>query len=1220
MENGFRSIPNLQEGYSTSDAPVENFYIPVLSRAKQLCRSAGYFTSSSLSLAARGLARFIANDGRMRLLVGSELREADVAAIEKGASLTDVTRERLMALFEEPRNEVERQRLEALAWMVSVGTLQIKVVVPRRQGGYFHVKHGIATDGHGERIAWQGSNNETLAGWDKNYEEFSVSISWRDRWAEGQIRFMEKSFQQLWNDQHPGWRSISIPDAARQKLLTYAPDQPPVSDPEDKDRVAVGREAVVAWWLRDVPHLLGIEGQIGGTAAIQPWPHQRRVSEDVVAKFPERFLLADEVGLGKTIEVGLILRDLLVSETVRKCLILAPASVLVQWQGELREKFGIGVPIYDGHQLLDPGPDQRVRSLSYPTQWTEEPLVLMSSQLAKRTERRGEILDGPEWDMVVDEAHHARRKDYQDRNRRRPNRLLELLEGIGGQPGLAAKTRGLLLLTATPMQVHPVEVWDLLTQLGLPGKWGAHESYFLGYFEELRNALTGWEDVNWRLIADMAREERHHGGAIHENLSNRLQQQVGWVGWDRVQKCLDNPHRIKNLQNTKERRALLEVCEHLTPLRRRMHRSTRGLLREYQEQGLLPARLADRLPEPRWVTMTAEEKALYDRVEEYISEFYNKYEQKRRGLGFVMTVYRRRLTSSFYALERSLQRRFDFLRGHQETDMTPEDLEEDDLNMDIAETLEDNPDEMREIFAEEIQYVEDFLQKLRNLGTDTKYVQLVKDLSRALEPRDKVVIFTQFTDTMDYLRDLLRGTYGHRIACYSGRGGERWTGNEWERVGKEEIKRAFRKGEVQILLGNDAMAEGLNLQTCGVEINYDVPWNPMRLEQRIGRVDRIGQEWDTVWIWSYFLEDTIEAEVYRRLMDRIDWFQYVIGSLQPILHQVEKTIRKLALEPGQTRHGEMTKALTSITTAITQTEQEGIKFDQHLSQSPPPIEQPPPATTKELKQFFINSPRLGHRFTSHPSITDAYQVTWKNKQHLVTFSTDAANERSDSLRLLTFGDALFEELLNEVTPPTATSFGLVRVETRPEERLRVGWYQTLNGEPVPITLLSELIEALKVETDGSEHVEQSQQRFAAQIGKETDRQRKRRKNIADEKQSLFMAQGQHLLTQAAYNWAAQRRSLFDKQRTPIGPATLDAMSKTEGHPWAPLRLLVKDVHLSPDSQDWQSNVTTTDSQLKRRWRSLEEKAAQLLPRLAEKRRPTDPHPPINTTTIQTTLL
>ena len=85
------------------------------------------------------------------------------------------------------------------------------------------------------------------------------------------------------------------------------------------------REAVVAWWLRDVPHLMGLEGRLGETGAIQPWPHQRRVSREVVGRFPERFLLADEVGLGKTIEVGLILRDLLVTGQVKRCLILAPS-------------------------------------------------------------------------------------------------------------------------------------------------------------------------------------------------------------------------------------------------------------------------------------------------------------------------------------------------------------------------------------------------------------------------------------------------------------------------------------------------------------------------------------------------------------------------------------------------------------------------------------------------------------------------------------------------------------------------------------------------------------------------------------------------------------------------------------------------------------------------------------------------------------------------------
>ena len=456
------------------------------------------------------------------------------------------------------------------------------------------------------------------------------------------------------------------------------------------------------------------------------------------------------------------------------------------------------------------------------------------------------------------------------------------------------------------------------------------------------------------------------------------------MAWDRVQQCLDHPRRIRNLKQ-KERRALLEVLEHLTPLRRRMHRNTRELLRRYQEQGLLPERLANRRPEPRWVEMTPHEKALYEQVEEYISEFYNKYEQQRRGLGFVMTVYRRRLTSSFYALERSLQRRLDFLEGVNDPGVSTEDLEEEDLSLDIGEVLEERPDEMRELFADEVQYVEAFLQKLRNLGTDTKYAQLVKDLSKALARRPNVVIFTQFTDTMDYLREQLRQVYGRRIACYSGRGGERWTGTRWKPVGKEEIKLAFRKGEIEILLGNDAMAEGLNLQTCGVEINYDVPWNPMRLEQRIGRIDRIGQRFNTVWIWSYFLEDTIEAEVYRRLMDRIDWFQYVVGSLQPILHQVGRTIQKLALEPGQTRRGEIEKALKEITSDIEQIEEEGLKIDQHLPQPLPPAKQQPPATADELERFFTTSEALGYRFGAHQDIPDAYQVRWNNEHTLSDF-------------------------------------------------------------------------------------------------------------------------------------------------------------------------------------------------------------------------------------------
>ena len=515
------------------------------------------------------------------------------------------------------------------------------------------------------------------------------------------------------------------------------------------------------------------------------------------------------------------------------------------------------------------------------------------------------------------------------------------------------------------------------------------------------------------------------------------------------------------------------------------------------------------------------------------------------------------------------------------------------------EALEEHPDQVGTIFAEEIRYVEDFLQELRNLGSDTKYAQLVRDLTKALEQRTNVVIFTQYTDTMDYLREQLRDIYGRRIACYSGRGGERWADGQWERVGKEEIKGAFRKGEIQILLGNDAMAEGLNLQTCGIEINYDVPWNPMKLEQRIGRVDRIGQRYPTVWIWSYFLEDTIEAEVYRRLMDRIDWFTSVVGSLQPILHQVRKTIEKLALEPGKNRPQEMNKAIQQITTNIVQTEQDGMEVEKHLTQTMPPNAPRPLAEPNQLKGFFTTSQTLGHHFRPYPGIDDAYQVEWNGQEHLVTFSAELANERSDTLRLLTFGATLFEQLLNEAKPPPVSQFDLIRMESREDGLLRVGWYRNHEGQANLISDLSELIEAMDHADQRPDFPEQAQWAFNTAINEETLKHHQKTKRINKERNSVALEQGRYLLTEACYIWAAQHSSLFDAETPPISDAILDAMTIAEGYPWAPLRRLIDNgIRLSSESERWREITTRTDHQLRGLWPSLNSRAEQIVDRLA----------------------
>ena len=180
-----------------------------------------------------------------------------------------------------------------------------------------------------------------------------------------------------------------------------------------------------------------------------------------MANFPKSFLIADEVGLGKTLETGLILRYLLVSQKVKRVLILAPASIQPQWHEELREKFNLHFWSYSKGELKN---SYGERSQSGEENiWNSQNLILASSHLVRRSDRTKQLLDAQPWDLVIlDEAHHARRQSPQNR-KETPNRLLQLMQQ------LREKSRSLLLLSATPMQINAIEVFDLLQLLGLRG-------------------------------------------------------------------------------------------------------------------------------------------------------------------------------------------------------------------------------------------------------------------------------------------------------------------------------------------------------------------------------------------------------------------------------------------------------------------------------------------------------------------------------------------------------------------------------------------------------------------------------------------------------------------------------------------------------------------------------------------------------------------------------
>jgi superfamily II DNA or RNA helicase len=1209
--------------YGPSDDRLCAFYIPALQASARYDRMTGFFTSSALTVAAAGIAHLIANGGRMRLLVGAQLRREDVEAVRKGHDLQEVVAASMGAALPAPEamaDQIVRDRLAALAWMVATGTLEIRVVLPRGPDGfpipapeaheYFHPKVGIFTDAEGNQVAFSGSVNESESAWEYNYEQFMVFCSW----AQGQVYVAEAvgRFERLWSQREPDWISLPIPEAARHDLLRYAPSSAPARDPLERapvpvrERVtrmmlapALQRERILCQFLRDAPRLVGATGLASATCALAPWPHQRTVARQAVGSFPSRYLLADEVGLGKTIEAGLVLRQLWLSAVVRRALILAPKSVLRQWQEELYEKFALNVPVYDGAVFRDIRDEERVPDT--PNPWDSIDLVLVSSQLVKRRDRQQTLVEARPWDLViVDEAHHARRRDFLDLNRYRPNRLLELLSQ------LQVQTRGLILMTATPMQVHPIEVWDLLGLLGLSGEWGADGRSFLRFYEQLRRP----DDADWSFIFRMLHSELAMGDReIDPQFAAAARRDLGPVDWERVRGLLDDrsPGRAMQHLPAKARLMAVGMAKRHTPLRRLVFRNTRPLLRRYVEQGLLRENVPDRDPRLVWIRMRDEERVLYDRIDEYISQFYRKYESERKGLGFVMTVYRRRLTSSFYAVQRSLERRLGFLRGQAGLGLDEDDLEQEALSLDADEV--DLAE--RSLFRDEIRYVEDFLHALTMLGgNDSKVEQLLDELREVFRKRDTAIVFTQYTDTMDYLREQLRQSYGPQVACYSGRGGERWDGVMWVPVTKEEIKNAFREGkQVKILLCTEAASEGINLQTCGVLINYDMPWNPMRVEQRIGRVDRIGQRYGTVWIRNYFYEDTVEARVYKALERRINWFQDVVGPLQPILAHVGRTIQALAMVPEAERQQVLRDELERIQAELDDI-QTGFDLDEWARQAEGDGPVNTPITLPELAATLTTLPSLEARFRPHESIGGAYWLQHGEGEVAVTFDPATFDEHPSTLQLLTFGNPLLESLLAQVPALADEEWpGECVLRLAVETPLpRVAYYM-LDGEERPQRLdrLADVQAALEASpargewTDAS--VQAAQRDLEAHVETEWRAIRQAQALLEQAQRSALEAQAARLLLDAALIELAlgQQPDLFGKESY---PAAFDKAAvvglKRHGYPWAPLLKIVRDRIQTPRPTDpvFVEVQNETMDRLKRRFEALEQRATRLLERLA----------------------
>jgi SNF2 family DNA or RNA helicase len=939
---------------SDVDNLVKDFYEPALLCAIRYDRVSGYFSPAILTLVSRGIEGLIRNQGKMRLIVGCTLDEPEVEAIAAGEKLKQILATKLATPLE-PQTPNEANALELLSWLIAHDYLEIKLAVPctpdyrpLANQTIFHPKAGVIEDKAGNRLAFNGSNNETVQGWTGNWESFHVFTDWQG--SSVHVDSEEKTFAELWAGRARRCLVVDIPTAVQENLLRFLPqneqlpqrlillDQPipPLHDPQGQGKLLPVPKADSPPEAEEIydpqalfkqvwatiqygPAVAGSGDRIGEvTSAIKPYPHQIKAFQRLYNSWPPKLLIADEVGLGKTIQAGLLIRQAWLAGKAKRILIMAPKAVLKQWQLELREKFNLNIPIYDGKTLTwcdSPAMAALDKPIQKPVSrqdWHKEPLVITSSHVMRRADRRLELTqDADPFDLIIlDEAHHARRRGVSGNQPKGANKLLNLMQE------LKARTQGLVLLTATPMQVSPIEVWDLLNLLGLPPEWDLQS--FQRFFDYASHDNPS--HAQFEYMARLFRAVEQHFGETPLESFRQYFPKVGNLALKKVLRALqDEAQAPRKSLNADRRRMAIALMKRNTPIQRLISRHTRTLLRKYYEAGKISSRIAQRHVKDEFVTLSPAERELYEAIENYISTTYNNASQsEQNAVGFVMTIYRRRLASSFAALAHTMQQRLDKLdeKRPSQLELNLEDLDDDEVSEEPIDEDEAQQLEQEALKNEERYDLESLLKQIKQLPTDTKAKELrqyIQRLHRKGYPQ--IIIFTQYTDTMDFLRQsLTQADPAGRIICFSGRGGERRNGDRWESISREETKRIFRAGQAEILLCTDAAAEGLNFQFCGALINYDMPWNPMRVEQRIGRIDRLGQSFADkgISIVNLHYADTVETDVYIALRERIGLFTQYVGRLQPILSTLSQRITSIVLSSQEERENNKNEILDQL--------------------------------------------------------------------------------------------------------------------------------------------------------------------------------------------------------------------------------------------------------------------------------------------------------------------
>jgi hypothetical protein len=813
------------------------FLADALRRARSYDRIAGYFRSSIFELVGEELGEI----PRVRIVCNSELDAADVIVSRH------VRETALKARWNDATPEVEallhRGRYRKLHELLTSGRVEIRVVPKDRT--FLHGKAGVIEKEDGSITSFLGSINETKSAFAGNYE-----ILWEDPSPEG-VAWVREEFEALWDD------AVPLPEAIIHEIGRVAERQEvKISDVAPSDLPAAS--------LAESPIYRGGE-------ELQPW---QRAFVTMFLQHREtygsaRLLLADEVGVGKTLSLAAsALLSVLMDDG--PVLILCPSTLTLQWQVELNDKLGIPSAVWlsarkvwqdhHGHVIKTRGAEDIIRC---PFQVA----IVSTGLIFQQSEERRLLLTKRYGTVILDEAHKARRAGGLGPRREEPNNLMDFMIRLG------PRTRNLLLGTATPIQTEVRELWDLLRILN------SGVEFVLG-----RETTSLWADVE--LSLPMVKGETHPAEERdawewlrnplppndEEPTISALRLQLGIPASSFYTDKGFGSLGFFEQQNVAAALAPGYFREH-NPLLRHIVLRRRQTL---EEAGLLERVAVDVHPLPEEVRNYGPVRFdgiglltnhPFDLAYRAADDFTTALQKRTKAAGFMKTMLLQRICSSFASGKATAEK---LLRG--------EDPDGDE------ESIPELPEMLVDMTSTETDALRTIIEELSRPEARDPKLAAVHWFLTELRSDDRTwlehgcIIFSQYYDTAFWLAsELAKALPGEPIGVYAGTGRSGlFRDDSFASVHRDDLKKAVKQREIRLMVATDAACEGLNLQTLGTLINVDLPWNPSRLEQRLGRIKRFGQARRSVDMLNLVYHDTQDEKVYRvlsrRLKDKFDIF------------------------------------------------------------------------------------------------------------------------------------------------------------------------------------------------------------------------------------------------------------------------------------------------------------------------------------------------------------